>query len=96
MSAPARPWLHVVGIGDGGLASLSAAARAIVETGEVLVGGERHLDLVGDHPGERLRWRCPLEADILSFRGDARSRYPGLARASEAVTLTDRAINDVI
>jgi precorrin-6Y C5,15-methyltransferase (decarboxylating) len=54
----------VVGIGDGGLASLSAAARAIVESGEVLVGGERHLDLVGDHPGERLRWHCPLEATI--------------------------------
>jgi precorrin-6Y C5,15-methyltransferase (decarboxylating) len=59
-----QPWLHVVGIGAGGLASLSATARAIVETGEVLVGGQRHLDMVGDHPGERLRWRCPLEATI--------------------------------
>ena len=59
-----QPWLHVVGIGAGGLASLSATARAIVESGEVLVGGQRHLDMVGDHPGERLRWRCPLEATI--------------------------------
>jgi precorrin-6B C5,15-methyltransferase / cobalt-precorrin-6B C5,C15-methyltransferase len=59
-----QPWLHVVGIGDGGLASLSATARAIVESGEVLVGGQRHLDMVGDHPGERLRWGCPLEATI--------------------------------
>jgi precorrin-6B C5,15-methyltransferase / cobalt-precorrin-6B C5,C15-methyltransferase len=64
VSGRGQPWLHVVGIGDGGLASLSATARAIVETGEVLVGGRRHLDLVADHPGERLRWRCPLEATI--------------------------------
>jgi precorrin-6Y C5,15-methyltransferase (decarboxylating) len=62
----------VVGIGDGGLASLSATARAIVENGEVLVGGQRHLDMVGDHPGQRLRWRCPLEAtidDLEALRG---------------------------
>lgn len=59
-----RPWLHVVGIGDGGLTSLSTTARAIVEAGDVLVGGERHLDMVRDHPGERLRWRCPLEATL--------------------------------
>ncbi|HEX6111699.1 MAG TPA: precorrin-6y C5,15-methyltransferase (decarboxylating) subunit CbiE [Geminicoccaceae bacterium] len=64
MSAPTRPWLNVVGIGDGGLESLGATARAIVEAGEILVGGERHLDMVGDHPGERLRWGCPLEATL--------------------------------
>ena len=66
------PWLHVVGIGDDGLASLSATARAIVETGEVLVGGERHLAMVPDHAGQRLRWRCPLEAtldDLAALRG---------------------------
>ena len=59
-----QPWLHVVGIGDGGLASLSTTARAIIDAGDVLVGGERHLDMVRDHPGERLRWRCPLEATL--------------------------------
>ena len=36
-----EPWLSVVGIGDDGLASLSPAARAVVEAGEVLVGGRR-------------------------------------------------------
>jgi precorrin-6B C5,15-methyltransferase / cobalt-precorrin-6B C5,C15-methyltransferase len=64
VSAPMRPWLHVIGISDGGLASLSTTARAIVDAGDVLVGGERHLDMVRDHPGERLRWRCPLEATL--------------------------------
>jgi precorrin-6Y C5,15-methyltransferase (decarboxylating) len=62
--ATVEPWLNVVGIGDAGLASLSAPARAIVEAGEVLVGGERHLAMLPEHPGQRLRWRCPLEATL--------------------------------
>ena len=39
-------WLSVVGIGEDGIEGLSAAARALVEGAEVLVGGERHLALV--------------------------------------------------
>jgi precorrin-6Y C5,15-methyltransferase (decarboxylating) len=72
VNATPEPWLNVVGIGDAGLASLSATARAIVETGEVLVGGERHLAMVPGHHGGRLRWRCPLEAtldDLEALRG---------------------------
>jgi len=59
-----EPWLHVVGIGDAGLASLSPAARRAIEAGEILVGGERHLAMVPEHPGERLPWRRPLEATL--------------------------------
>ena len=72
MNAGPEPWLNVIGIGDAGLASLSATARAIVETGEVLVGGDRHLAMVPEHAGERLRWGCPLEAtldDLEALRG---------------------------
>jgi precorrin-6Y C5,15-methyltransferase (decarboxylating) len=72
VNAGPEPWLSVVGIGDAGLASLSAPARAIVESGEVLVGGERHLAMVPGHVGQRLRWRCPLEAtldDLEAVRG---------------------------
>jgi precorrin-6B C5,15-methyltransferase / cobalt-precorrin-6B C5,C15-methyltransferase len=58
------PWLHVVGIGDAGLASLSPAARATIEAGEVLVGGARHLAMVPEHAGERIVWRRPLEATL--------------------------------
>ena len=57
-----------------GSASLSATARAIVEAGEVLVGGERHLAMVPEHTG-----RAPALA--LSARGDAR-RPRGAARAA--------------
>ncbi len=59
------PWLNVVGIGDDGVAALSPAARALVDTAEVLVGGERHLALVDDKGARRLAWRKPLAA---SFR----------------------------
>ena len=72
MNPGPEPWLNVIGIGDAGLTSLSATARTIVENGEFLVGGERHLAMVPEHLGERLRWRCPLEAtldDLEALRG---------------------------
>ena len=58
-----EPWLTVVGIGEDGLAGLSPAARALVETAEVLVGGERHLGMASGVPAaEKLPWRRPLAA----------------------------------
>jgi precorrin-6Y C5,15-methyltransferase (decarboxylating) len=70
--APDGRWLAVVGIGEDGLDGLSASARAVVQAGEVLVGGARHLALLPDHPAERLCWRRPLEAtleDLAARRG---------------------------
>ncbi len=67
-----EPWLSVVGIGDDGLASLSAPARALLEAGEILVGSARHLEMVPGHSGQRLAWRTPLEAtleDLEAWRG---------------------------
>ncbi|MGE5270914.1 MAG: precorrin-6y C5,15-methyltransferase (decarboxylating) subunit CbiE [Thiohalocapsa sp.] len=66
------PWLGIVGIGEDGWAGLGAAARALVETAETLVGGGRHLGLVPMGKAERLRWRQPLSdsiADIVARRG---------------------------
>jgi len=63
-AAAAEPWLAVIGIGDDGTASLGPAAQALLATAEVLVGGERHLAMVADHPAERLAWRSPLEATL--------------------------------
>lgn len=65
-------WLAVVGLGEDGLAALAPAARTLVETAEVLVGGARHHALVPGYPGERLTWRVPLRdtmADIAARRG---------------------------
>ncbi len=49
-------WLHVIGLGDDGPDGLSAAARDLIANAEVLVGGARHLAMIGDGPAERLSW----------------------------------------
>jgi precorrin-6Y C5,15-methyltransferase (decarboxylating) len=67
-----KPWLSVLGIGDDGLASLCPVARAVVEAGEVLVGGQRQLAMVAHGSAERLAWQRPLEAtfdDLEARRG---------------------------
>lgn len=55
-----KPWLSIVGIGEDGLSALAPAARALVESAEVLIGGERHLAMVPEGPAERLVWPSPL------------------------------------
>jgi precorrin-6Y C5,15-methyltransferase (decarboxylating) len=66
------PWLSIVGIGEDGLAGLTAPARALVDDAEVLIGGERHLAMLPDDDRERLAWPSPLSAlldEIESRRG---------------------------
>lgn len=53
-------WLAVIGIGEDGVAGLSGTARALIDSAELLVGGERHLGLVPPGAAERLLWRQPL------------------------------------
>ena len=55
------PWLTVLGIGEDGL---DPAGRAIVESAEFLVGGERHLALAGAGTAERMTWQRPLSATL--------------------------------
>jgi precorrin-6Y C5,15-methyltransferase (decarboxylating) len=57
-------WLHVVGIGEDGLAGLSPATRAVVEAAEVIVGGERHHRLSDAVTAERIAWPSPFDAVI--------------------------------
>ena len=59
-----KPWLAIVGIGEDGLAGLNAAARTLVDTAEILVGGERHLAMVPSGGGERLTWQRPFSDTI--------------------------------
>lgn len=66
------PWLSIVGIGEDGLAGLTAPARALVDDAEVLIGGERHLAMLPDDGRERMSWPSPLSAlldEIESRRG---------------------------
>ena len=51
-----KPWLAVVGIGEDGLAGVAPAGRALIECAEVLIGGMRHLTLVGHGKARRIAW----------------------------------------
>lgn len=60
-------WLSIVGLGEDGPDGLSAPARTLIETAEVLVGGARHLALVGeiaDGAAETLTWETPLSRTV--------------------------------
>ena len=54
-------WLTVVGMGDDGPDGLAPAARAVVEQARVVVGGRRHLDLLGPGERERIPWPRPFD-----------------------------------
>ena len=56
------PWLSVVGMGEDGLDGLTPAARAIVESAELLAGSERLLALVPEGPATRIAWPSPFDA----------------------------------
>ncbi len=62
-------WLSIVGLGEDGLEGLTPAARALVDGAQVLVGGERHLELAGDTGAERLTWESPLKKTVERLEG---------------------------
>jgi precorrin-6Y C5,15-methyltransferase (decarboxylating) len=60
-------WLSVVGIGEDGLAGLSPAARAMIDTAEILFGGPRHLAMAAGSAAERIAWERPLERAVAAI-----------------------------
>jgi precorrin-6Y C5,15-methyltransferase (decarboxylating) len=58
------PWLTIIGIGEDGMAGLSAAARHAVEAAEIIVGGSRHHILAPERKAERIAWPSPFDALI--------------------------------
>jgi precorrin-6B C5,15-methyltransferase / cobalt-precorrin-6B C5,C15-methyltransferase len=64
-----EPWLHVVGIGEDGLAGLLPATRAIVESADVILGGDRHHQLSANVTAERIAWPSPFDAMIATIKG---------------------------
>lgn len=68
------PWLRIVGLGAEGWDGLSPAARELVESATLLVGGRRHLEAVPPVAGqERMAWPSPLHDafdTILGRRGE--------------------------
>ncbi|MEM6549061.1 MAG: precorrin-6y C5,15-methyltransferase (decarboxylating) subunit CbiE [Pseudomonadota bacterium] len=79
MMDAAPPWLTVVGIGEDGMASLSAAARRAVETAEIIVGGDRHHALISDATAKRIAWPHPFDALIDTLRAHRGQRIVVLA-----------------
>src|SRR6202035_4685673 len=69
-----KPWLAVIGIGEDGIAGLTAEARALIETAEGLVGGARHLGMVPDRGAERILWERPLARTIDAIETCGRGR----------------------
>ncbi|MBP2313112.1 precorrin-6y C5,15-methyltransferase (decarboxylating) subunit CbiE [Azospirillum soli] len=60
-STAEKRWLRIVGVGEDGWDGLSPAARALVESAELVVGGARQLSLVPEMSGqERMAWPSPL------------------------------------
>jgi len=73
------PWLHIVGIGEDGLAGLTPAARAVVEAAEVILGGARHHTLADGLDAKRIAWPKPFDALIDTLRGLSGKRVVVLA-----------------
>ncbi len=66
------PWLTIIGVGDDGLGGLSPAARALIDTAELLVGGDRHQAMVAATTAERLTWAAGFKTaldQIAQWRG---------------------------
>ena len=53
------PWLTLIGLGEDG--ALSPAASERLRQAALVVGGARHLKLIGDITAERLAWPSPLQ-----------------------------------
>ena len=69
----ASPWLTIVGLGEDGLDGLSINARERIAQARLVVGGARHLRLIGETGGAQRAWPSPLQdafADILARRGE--------------------------
>lgn len=62
------PWLHIIGIGEDGLAGLSAQARKLVAEAEVIVGGDRHHTLGENTTAERVKWPSPFDAMVETLK----------------------------
>ena len=71
-AAPGR-WLPIVGVGEDGIDGLSAAARRLITSADIVFGGKRHLALVASLVrGDARSWPSPFERaiqEVLKLRG---------------------------
>ena len=68
------PWLTLIGIGEDGRDGLSAQANRLIDQAPFIIGGERHLALIGKTDSETKAWPQPFEQGIemvLARRGQS-------------------------
>lgn len=68
----ATRWLTLIGIGEDGRDGLSPAAARLIAQARFIVGGARHLALLGETQAETMPWPAPFDKgieEILSRRG---------------------------
>lgn len=66
------PWLTIVGIGEDGLDGLSLASRKALQGAKVVIGAERHLQVMGELEADCQTWPIPFSDGIeklLALRG---------------------------
>jgi precorrin-6Y C5,15-methyltransferase (decarboxylating) len=79
-NAVSTRWLSIVGIGEDGIAGLTPAARALVESAEVVFGGQRHLALAAPLLRGRVRpWPSPFGRAVAGVLGERPKRVCVLA-----------------
>ncbi|MBV8513064.1 MAG: cobalamin biosynthesis bifunctional protein CbiET, partial [Xanthobacteraceae bacterium] len=79
-NAASARWLSIVGIGEDGVAALSPTARALVESAEVVFGGQRHLALAASLIRGRARpWPTPFGRAVAEVLGERPKRVCVLA-----------------
>jgi len=58
------PWLTLIGIGENGRDGLSAQANRLIDKASFIIGGQRHLALIGKTDSETMVWPQPFEHGI--------------------------------
>jgi precorrin-6Y C5,15-methyltransferase (decarboxylating) len=69
--------IHLIGMSDAGLDSLSSHARALVESARFIAGGKRHLERVGHLPAEKLAVDGDLDGLAGRLKAEAGRDLPG-------------------
>lgn len=57
-------WLHLIGIGEDGIAGLSKDALLSLANADVIIGGKRHHELTKEIDAERVSWPSPFDAMV--------------------------------
>ncbi len=72
-------WLNVVGVGADGLSGLPATSQTLIETANLIVGGERHLAMVENSSARKIAWEFPLDGLVQEITAARTSRVVVLA-----------------